>query len=59
MLGPDEYDKIKGWRIYDVTCDDPGLSKPAFLSSKLTEYPVQDEVDALDYYCKNFVHGGP
>ncbi len=58
MLGPDEYDKIKGWRIYEVTCDDPGLSKPAFLSSKLTEYPVQDEVDALDYYCKNFVHGG-
>ncbi|HSL71425.1 MAG TPA: DUF5695 domain-containing protein, partial [Longimicrobiales bacterium] len=34
MLGPDNYDRIKGWRIYEVTCDDPGLSKPAFLAAK-------------------------
>jgi hypothetical protein len=58
MLGPDNYDKIKGWRIYEVTCDDPGLSKPAFLSTKLAEYPVQEEIDALDYYIENFVWGG-
>ena len=24
QLGPDNYDRIKGWRIYEVTCDDPG-----------------------------------
>lgn len=58
MLGPDNYDKIGGWRIYEVTCDDPGLSKPAFLSSKLVEYPVQKEVDALEYYVEHFVWGG-
>ncbi|MGF7144929.1 hypothetical protein HNQ56_003362 [Anaerotaenia torta] len=58
MLGPDHYDDIKGWRIYEVTCDDPGLSKPAFLSGKLREYPVQAEVDALEYYVENFVWGG-
>ncbi len=39
LLGPDNYDRIKGWRIYEVTCDDPGLSKPAFLASKNAEYP--------------------
>jgi Family of unknown function (DUF5695) len=39
QLGPDNYDRIKGWRIYEVTCDDPGLSKPAYLASKNAEYP--------------------
>ncbi len=58
VLSPDNYDKITGWRIYEVTCDDPGLSKPAFLSTKLAVYPVQEEVDALDYYIENFVWGG-
>lgn len=58
MLGPDNYDRIVGWRIYEVTCDDPGLSKPAFLASKNAEFPVQEEVEALDYYIENFVWGG-
>ena len=58
MLGPDNYDRISGWRIYEVTCDDPGLSKPAFLASKNAEYPVQAEVSALDYYIEHFVWGG-
>ena len=58
QLSPDNYDRIKGWRIYEVTCDDPGLSKPAFLSSKNALYPVQEEVSALDYYIENFVWGG-
>lgn len=58
LLGPDNYDRIKGWRIYEVTCDDPGLSKPAFLGLKLAEYPVQAEVDALDRYIAHFVWGG-
>jgi hypothetical protein len=58
MLGPDNYDRIRGWRIYEVTCDDPGLSKPAFLASKNAEHPVQSEVSALDYYIEHFVWGG-
>jgi hypothetical protein len=57
-LDPDHYDRIKGWRVYEVTCDDPGLSKPAFLASKNAEFPVQSEVSALDYYIKHFVWGG-
>lgn len=57
-LSPDNYDQIKGWRIYEVTCDDPGLSKPAYIASKNAEYPSQEEVEALDYYIEHFVWGG-
>lgn len=58
MLDPSNYDRIRSWRIYEITCDDPGLSKPAFLASKNAEYPVQSEVEALDYYIEHFVWGG-
>lgn len=58
QLTPDNYDRITGWRIYEVTCDDPGLSKPAFLAAKNAEYPDQNEVTALDDYIQYFVWGG-
>lgn len=58
LLGPDNYDRIGGWRIYEVTCDDPGLAKPAFLSTKQTIMPNQNEVTALDDYIEHFVWGG-
>jgi len=58
LLGPDNYDRIQSWRIYEVTCDDPGLGKPAYLAAKNAEFPVQSEVEALDYYISNFVWGG-
>jgi Family of unknown function (DUF5695) len=58
QLGPDNYDRIKSWRVYEVTCDDPGLSKPAYLASKNAEFPNPAEVEALDYYIEHFVWGG-
>lgn len=58
LLGPDNYDRIKGWRIYEVSCDDPGLAKPAFLAAKNAEYPLQGEVATLDDYLRHFVWGG-
>ncbi len=58
LLTPDNYDLISGFRIYAVTCDDPGLSHPAYLASKQALYPVQSEVNAMDYYLENFVWGG-
>lgn len=58
LLSPDNYDRIRGWRVYEVTCDDPGLSKPAFLATKLAEYPDQQQVNALDDYIQHFVWGG-
>ncbi|WP_314963881.1 hypothetical protein [Bradyrhizobium cosmicum] len=58
LLGPDNYDRIKGCRIYEVTCDDPGLSKPAYLATKNAEHPDAAEVAALDRYIDTFVWGG-
>ncbi len=58
LPSPDNYDLIRGFRIYAVTCDDPGLAKPAYLAAKNAEFPVPSEVEALDYYIKNFVWGG-
>jgi hypothetical protein len=58
LPSPDNYDLIRGFRIYAVTCDDPGLAKPAFLAAKNAEFPVQSEVEALDYYIRHFVWGG-
>lgn len=58
QLSPDNYDRIRGWRIYEVSCDDPGLSKPAYLASKNAEYPEPAQVEALDYYIEHFVWGG-
>ncbi|MEH3121665.1 MAG: DUF5695 domain-containing protein [Sphingomonas phyllosphaerae] len=58
LLGPDNYDNIRGWRIYAVTCDDPGLSKPAYLATKNAEHPDPVEIAALDHYIDSFVWGG-
>jgi hypothetical protein len=58
QLGPENYDRIKSWRVYEVTCDDPGLSKPAYLASKNAEFPEAAQVEALDYYIEHFVWGG-
>jgi hypothetical protein len=58
LLGPDNYDLLRGFRIYEVSCDDPGLSKPAFLAAKNADFPVQSEVEAMDYYLQHFVWGG-
>jgi hypothetical protein len=58
LISPDDYAPIPRARYYAVTCDDPGLGKPAFLAAKNAEFPVQSEVEALDYYIKHFVWGG-
>ena len=58
LISPDDYAPIPRARVYAVTCDDPGLGKPAFLAAKNAEFPVQSEVEGLDYYIQHFVWGG-
>jgi hypothetical protein len=58
LLGPDNLDRIKGWRKYMVSCDDPGLCKAPFVAAKNVEYPRRREVEAIDYYITHFVWGG-
>jgi len=58
LLGPDNLDRIKGWRRYMVSCDDPGLCKAPLVAAKNAEYPDPREVEALDHYIRHFVWGG-
>lgn len=55
LRGPDNLD---GLPAYLVNCDDPGLGKAPFLASKNVFYPSAGEIEALEYYVKNFVWGG-
>lgn len=57
ILDPEHHDEITDWREYAITCDDPGLSKPAFLAAKNAEHMVPEEVESLDYYIEHFVWG--
>ena len=58
ILDPDHHGEMPRDRRYAITCDDPALSRPAFLSSKNAEIPDFNEIAALDRYCENFVWGG-
>lgn len=58
QLTPDNHDRLRGFRLYAITCDDAGLGHPAYLAAENAEYPVQSQVSALDYYIQHFVWGG-
>jgi len=58
QLTPDNHDRLHGFRIYAITCDDAGLGHPAYLAAENAEYPVQSQVTALDFYIQHFVWGG-
>lgn len=57
LRGPDNSDGFDGWWSYVLTCDDPGLCKAPFLAAKNLHYPDPGQIDALEYYIKNFVWG--
>ena len=42
---------------YIVASDDPGLCKAPYIAAKNAEYPVQAEIDSVEYYLKNYVWG--
>ncbi len=59
LRGPDNPDYFDTSRLsYVLTCDDPGLCKAPFLAAKNVFFPEQKEIDAIEYYIKNFVWGG-
>ncbi len=59
LRGPDNADFFDTSRLsYVLTCDDPGLCKAPFVAAKNVVYPDQQEIDAVEYYIKNFVWGG-
>lgn len=59
LRSPDNPDYFDTSRLsYVLTCDDPGLCKAPFVAAKNVFYPDQKEIDAVEYYIKNFVWGG-
>ena len=46
------------WWIYVICCDDPGNAHAPFLAGKNVRFPVQSQVDALEYYIDNYLWGG-
>ncbi|HXN50134.1 MAG TPA: DUF5695 domain-containing protein [Bryobacteraceae bacterium] len=54
LRSPDNRD---GLPPYLVNCDDPGLGKAPYLASKNVFFPSEVEIEALEYYLKNFVWG--
>jgi hypothetical protein len=42
---------------YIVASDDPGLCKAPFIAAKNVEYPEAKEIEAVEYYLKNYVWG--
>ena len=58
ILDPNHHGQMPHRTRYSITCDDPALSRPAFLSSKNVEIPDAREIRALDRYCSKFVWGG-
>lgn len=59
LRGPDNADGFDKSRLtYVMASDDPVLGKAPFLAAKNVFYPEQKEIDAIEYYIKNFVWGG-
>ncbi len=58
LRGPDDTDGYDGWWGYVLACDDPGLCKAPYVAAKNVYFPVQNEIEAVEYYLENFVWDG-
>lgn len=54
LLNPDKRDGLKR---YVLSCDDPGLGKAPYVAAKNVGWPEPEEIEAVEYYIKNFVWG--
>ncbi|HUW91708.1 MAG TPA: DUF5695 domain-containing protein, partial [Bacteroidales bacterium] len=55
LRSPDDTDGFDGWWGYVLACDDPALCKAPYLAAKNVYYPDDSEIQAIEYYLKNFV----
>jgi len=54
LRGPDDTD---GLAVYILASDDPALCKAPYIAAKNIYYPDPKEIEAVEYYLKNFVWG--
>jgi hypothetical protein len=57
LRSPEDTGGFDGWWNYAISTDDSALGKPAYIAQKNAIFPSRDEVEAVDYYIKNFVWG--
>jgi len=57
LRSPDDTDGFDGWWGYVIACDDPVLGKAPFIALKNIFYPEPREIEAVEYYLKNYVWG--
>ncbi len=55
LRSPDDLD---GLQSYAVACDDPALGKAPYIATVNVYYPSQPQIEAVEYYIKNYVWGG-
>ena len=57
LRSPEDTDEWRGREEYIVASDDPALPKAPYVASKNVHFPVQKEIDAVEYYLENYVWG--
>jgi hypothetical protein len=57
LRGPENTDGFDYWYGYIVACDDTALPKAPYIAAKNLHFPDKKEIEALEYYLKNFVWG--
>ncbi len=55
LRSPDDTDGFDYWWGYVLTCDDPALCKAPYVAAKNVYFPVDEEIEAVEYYLENFV----
>ncbi|MDX9929968.1 MAG: DUF5695 domain-containing protein [Bacteroidales bacterium] len=55
LRSPDDTDGFDYWWGYVLTCDDPALCKAPYVAAKNVYFPVDREIEAVEYYIENFV----
>jgi len=55
LRGPEDTDGLK---MFWLTCDDPGNCKAPYIAAKNVFFPVQEEVEAVEYYIRHYLWGG-
>jgi len=55
LRSPDDTDGFDYWWGYVLTCDDPALCKAPYVAAKNVYFPVDSEIESVEYYLENFV----
>ncbi len=55
LRSPDDTDGFDFWWGYVLTCDDPALCKAPYVAAKNVYFPVDNEIESVEYYIENFV----